>query len=135
MADAGRGGAHEAVVERYSGLTRLAAGGALDGWAKTQFRIPLEHCEGPDHLAHLDLSIAIADTLTEEAPAHLRPCYLAGAQQPRKHRAVIAAFGRHPHRNAVLGRVSSAEEAAYLAMGKFPHLTDLAALTRGSAAP
>lgn len=31
-----------------------------------------------------------------------------------KHRDVIARFGRFPHRNAVLGRVSSPEEAAFL---------------------
>jgi uncharacterized protein (DUF924 family) len=32
----------------------------------------------------------------------------------RKHRDVIARFGRFPHRNALLGRVSSAEELAFL---------------------
>ena len=32
----------------------------------------------------------------------------------RRHRDVIARFGRFPHRNAVLGRVSSAEEMAFL---------------------
>ncbi len=31
-----------------------------------------------------------------------------------KHRDVIARFGRFPHRNAVLGRASSAEEIAFL---------------------
>jgi uncharacterized protein (DUF924 family) len=33
----------------------------------------------------------------------------------RHHRAIIARFGRFPHRNAVLGRENTAEEAAYLA--------------------
>ena len=32
----------------------------------------------------------------------------------RRHRDAIARFGRFPHRNAVLGRVSSAEELAFL---------------------
>jgi uncharacterized protein (DUF924 family) len=32
----------------------------------------------------------------------------------RRHRDVIARFGRFPHRNTVLGRVSSAEELAFL---------------------
>lgn len=32
----------------------------------------------------------------------------------RRHRDVIARFGRFPHRNALLGRVSSAEELAFL---------------------
>ncbi len=33
----------------------------------------------------------------------------------REHRDVILRFGRFPHRNAVLGRASTAEEAAFLA--------------------
>ena len=31
-----------------------------------------------------------------------------------RHQAIIARFGRYPHRNAVLGRASSAEELAFL---------------------
>ncbi len=33
-----------------------------------------------------------------------------------RHRGVIARFGRFPHRNAILGRASSPEELAYLAL-------------------
>ena len=36
----------------------------------------------------------------------------------REHRDIVAAYGRFPHRNAVLGRSSTAEEAAYLQTGK-----------------
>lgn len=32
----------------------------------------------------------------------------------RKHQVVIERFGRYPHRNAILGRVSSAEEVTFL---------------------
>jgi uncharacterized protein (DUF924 family) len=32
-----------------------------------------------------------------------------------KHKAIIDRFGRYPHRNAVLGRVSTPEEVAFLA--------------------
>ena len=32
-----------------------------------------------------------------------------------RHRDIIARFGRYPHRNAVLGRASTAEETAFLA--------------------
>ena len=35
------------------------------------------------------------------------------------HRDIVARFGRFPHRNAALGRISSAEELAYLAGGGF----------------
>ena len=34
-----------------------------------------------------------------------------------EHRELIRRFGRFPHRNAVLGRVSSAAESAYLEAG------------------
>ena len=33
----------------------------------------------------------------------------------RRHRAIVERFGRYPHRNAILGRTSSAEELAFLA--------------------
>ena len=36
----------------------------------------------------------------------------------RHHRDIVARFGRFPHRNALLGRESTAEEAAYLAEDK-----------------
>jgi uncharacterized protein (DUF924 family) len=32
-----------------------------------------------------------------------------------RHQAIITRFGRYPHRNAILGRTSSAEELAFLA--------------------
>lgn len=32
----------------------------------------------------------------------------------RRHQAIIARFGRYPHRNAILGRISTAEELAFL---------------------
>jgi uncharacterized protein (DUF924 family) len=31
-----------------------------------------------------------------------------------RHQAVITRFGRYPHRNAALGRASSAEELAFI---------------------
>lgn len=34
----------------------------------------------------------------------------------RRHHEVIARFGRFPHRNAVLGRINTDEETAYLAL-------------------
>lgn len=69
--------------------------------------------------------ILLADRMTDEAPPHLRQLYGFAEGQPRKHRAVIAHFGRHPHRNAVLGRDSTPEELEYMAAGDFPHTTEL----------
>ena len=93
-------------------------------WQKTAYKIPLEHWECPDHMANLDLAVSIADRLAEEAPVNLREGYRRAAEQPRRHRVVIARFGRHPHRNAVLWRTSTPAEEAYLATGEFPHVRD-----------
>ena len=35
------------------------------------------------------------------------------------HQEIIARFGRFPHRNAVMGRISTPEETQYLANGGF----------------
>lgn len=95
---------------------------ALDRvWYKCMYSVPMCHCECKNHMAHLDLAVKLADQLIEEAPEPLKDGYRWGAGQPRRHREVIARFGRHPHRNAVLGRVSSPEEEAYIKEGVFPH--------------
>ena len=83
--------------------------------------MPLIHSEGPNHLERANLAVELARKIFEEAPAHLKPVYEFSAQQPVEHRKVIAKFGRHPHRNAVLGRESTPEETKYLEKGIFPH--------------
>ena len=87
-------------------------------WEKTFFMLPLGHSE---RLADLDRCIALADALIPEAPARVRALYEFSAAQARGHRAVVARFGRQPHRNAALGRTSTAEELEYLAAGTFVH--------------
>ena len=47
-------------------------------------------------------------------PLFERFCDPRTADFARRHRDVIARFGRFPHRNAALGRVSGAEELAFL---------------------
>jgi uncharacterized protein (DUF924 family) len=47
-------------------------------------------------------------------PLFERFCDPRTADFARRHRDVIARFGRFPHRNAAFGRVSSAEELAFL---------------------
>jgi uncharacterized protein (DUF924 family) len=56
------------------------------------------------------------DLAVQEAalPLFDRFCDPRTADFARRHRAVIARFGRFPHRNAALGRVSSADELAFL---------------------
>lgn len=92
-------------------------------WHQAAFKSPLEHveCDAPArHLAHLDTAIAIADRLVQQAPTALQPWYKNSAAQSRRHRTVIAQFGRYPHRNALLGRQSTPQELAFIASGDLP---------------
>ena len=90
-------------------------------WEKTFCIIPLGHCEGPDHLERLDLAVALARNVQREAPEHLKALYEFQAEKPVIVREVIQSFGRHPHRNRILGRESTPEEIAYLLRGNLPH--------------
>jgi uncharacterized protein (DUF924 family) len=88
-------------------------------WEKTFFFMPLGHSE---ELSHQERSVALAEQLALSAPPHLRGVLQHSASQARGHRDVIARFGRHPHRNAVLGRQSTPEELEHLATGDLVHM-------------
>lgn len=90
-------------------------------WFQVVFGLPLGHCEGFDHLQRLDRLIGLREAIAAEAPKPLRPIYASLVEQARAVHKVIAAFGRHSHRNAVLGRTSTAAEETYIAKGSFPH--------------
>ncbi len=87
-------------------------------WEKLFFSLPLSHSE---RLILHERNLSLCEGLAERAPPPLRRLYRFSAEQARAHRDVIARFGRHPHRNAVLGRTSTAEERAYLAAGDLVH--------------
>jgi uncharacterized protein (DUF924 family) len=69
--------------------------------------MPFEHAEDP---AAQQRSVALFTRLRDEA----------GLADPlewaEKHAAVIRRFGRYPHRNAILGRPSTEDEIAFLAV-------------------
>lgn len=90
-------------------------------WFRIAHTQPLGHCEGPDHLERIDRLIALRQAIAATAPNHLQPLYWSLVKQARDVRDVIAAFGRHPHRNPILDRQSTSAEQAYLAKGTFPH--------------
>lgn len=69
--------------------------------------LPFEHAED---LAMQDESVRLFGQLTALDPARADMLDYA-----RRHRDVIARFGRFPHRNASLGRASTPEEQAFLA--------------------
>ena len=108
----------KATVLTDDGLKRGFYDALATVWERTFFMLPLGHSEQP---ADLDRCIALADALIPEAPVQVRALYEFSASQARGHRDVLARFGRQPHRNAALGRTSTAEELAYLAAGTFVH--------------
>jgi uncharacterized protein (DUF924 family) len=95
---------------------------ALRPWEKLFFIIALGHCEGPDHLGRFDLIYRVSEELIAELPEPLAGSGDMLRGQNARVRAVIARYGRHPHRNPVLGRISTPEEEAYIATGDFPHV-------------
>ncbi|WP_233417252.1 DUF924 family protein [Halovulum marinum] len=92
---------------------------ALASWEQAFHIIALGHCEGPDHLARLDLARGIATGIAARLQPPLEDMGAGFLRQTDRVRGIIARFGRHPHRNPVLGRPSSPEEAAYIATGDF----------------
>lgn len=76
--------------------------------------MPLMHSED---LADHDLAMDKFGALLDEARRRESPrtsIYEVGLDFERGHRDIIARFGRYPHRNALLGRATTAEEAAFL---------------------
>jgi uncharacterized protein (DUF924 family) len=70
------------------------------------FYMPLMHAENRE-----------VQALSVERFTALRDAAQAALGFALDHRDVVEQFGRFPHRNAVLGRASSAEEQAFLASG------------------
>lgn len=104
-----RGSAHSYATDplaRHYAQRALDAGldRQVDAGLRLFFYMPFEHSES---LADQERSVALHRTLPgKEADAWAV-----------KHYDVIARFGRFPHRNAALGRTSTAEELAYLEAG------------------
>jgi uncharacterized protein (DUF924 family) len=71
----------------------------------------LEHAED---LALQDEAVSRFAELRDLAAAGERQLFANYLDYAERHRQVIRRFGRFPHRNAILGRVSSVEERAFL---------------------
>jgi uncharacterized protein (DUF924 family) len=84
-----------------SGLDRQLSG------VQRQFAyLPFEHAEDR---AHQRTSVQLFEQLGRDEPA------LAGLLEwAQRHHDIVERFGRFPHRNALLGRLSSAEELEFL---------------------
>jgi uncharacterized protein (DUF924 family) len=70
-----------------------------------------EHCE---NLAVQNEAVSRYIDLVAQQPEAERKLFTDYLSYAEKHQQVIARFGRFPHRNAVLGRESTAEELAFL---------------------
>ena len=70
-----------------------------------------EHCE---NLAVQNEAVSRYIDLVAQQPESDRALFIDYLNYAEKHQQVIARFGRFPHRNAVLGRESTAEELAFL---------------------
>lgn len=109
--------------------TRLALRAIEDGtadsyapWEATFLVIANGHCEGHDHLNRLKAIAPFVERIAARMPEQLAPMREGFLAQQTRVEGIIEAFGRHPHRNAILGRPSTAAEEDYIAKGDFPHL-------------
>lgn len=106
-----RGSAHAFATDA---LARAVADRAIDAGLDKQFDkqlraffyLPFEHGED---LADQDRSVDLFERLDDKTYTDFAVL----------HRALIVRFGRFPHRNACMGRESTAEELDYLANGGF----------------
>lgn len=73
--------------------------------------LPLEHAESN---AMQNQSVLLFEKLAHEATVGERALFDDFLDYARKHRDVVARFGRFPYRNAILGRPSTDEELEFL---------------------
>ncbi len=75
------------------------------------FYMPLQHAESKKVQAK---SVALFDRLAQAVSPTYRETFRTVAQFAELHKDIIDQFGRFPHRNKLLDRANTAEEAEYL---------------------
>ena len=73
--------------------------------------LPLEHAES---LELQERSVSQYEQLAREAAGNERALFGGFLDYARRHRDVVARFGRFPHRNTILGRPSTPDEIEFL---------------------
>lgn len=109
-----RGSAHSFATDPLARrITHAALVAGLDQQCDQDLRVffymPLEHSED---LAEQDRCVELCAALDASSGS-------AWARWAGLHRDIIVQFGRFPHRNAALGRATSAEEQKFLDEGGF----------------
>ncbi|MFP5390229.1 MAG: DUF924 family protein [Gammaproteobacteria bacterium] len=110
--------AHRGQPESFAGdaLALAAAARLVDSGQHLQLApmqrafayLPFEHAEDA---RMQERAVQLFTDLAQAAPG-----FADMLDYAHRHRGVIAQFGRFPHRNAILGRASTADELAYLAL-------------------
>lgn len=95
-----------AALELALGLCANGDDLILPVWKRAFAYLPFEHAED---LALQDRAVAAFEALAREQPQ-----VDSMLDYAHRHREVIRRFGRFPHRNAILGRESTADELAFL---------------------
>lgn len=73
--------------------------------------LPLEHAEDADFQGKC---VDLMTSMLQRAPEAFKPLCEGWLDYAHRHKAVIDAFGRFPHRNEILGRTSTPAELDYL---------------------
>lgn len=108
-----RGSAHAFATDPLAlAIASAAIAARQDGEAPPDLRVffylPFEHSE---RIEDQDRCVALCEALDAEGSDW--------SKWARLHRDIIVRFGRFPHRNAALGRETTAEEFEFLASGGF----------------
>lgn len=103
---------HAAVSLALLGL-QFGADAALHPVERLFFYAPLMHAESADVQEE---SVAAFRRLRGEAPAELAEILERCLEMALLHQDIVHRFGRFPRRNQALGRASSEQEAAWLAL-------------------
>ena len=80
--------------------------------------LSLEHSE---RMEDQERCVGLLTTLALSVPAELRSVFEDYLEYAIRHRKVVQRFGRFPHRNAALGRASTAEELRFLSSRDAPY--------------
>ncbi|WFO52957.1 DUF924 family protein [Aeromonas veronii] len=90
----------------------IGADKSLSPLERVFFYLPLEHAESREQQAR---SVALFEALAaEQAGTPAQATFAGFANFARRHQVIIERFGRFPHRNDILGRTSTPEEAVFL---------------------
>jgi uncharacterized protein (DUF924 family) len=100
-----------AYDEKARALARTADPDSYSIYEAAFLLLPFEHSES---LADQDHSVAEMKKLIARAQPEERKLAEGYMDYAERHRIIIQKFGRFPHRNKILGRISTSEETEFL---------------------